>query len=226
MYSFRTTGAYTVKLASTAENFQVVEDDGSISVVPATVYNGDEAQAWSAININTNATLPKRELVKPRLDWIVKREAVAQTTNCSQDQTNQLIEATKVANKYIADANQYLNGKLGERYKTWFGGPSIERLKRVRSHFQNLAGISQFKFNCKCDEPAVFAYVDPIETSIYLCGAFWNAAVEGSDSKAGTIIHEGTHIRTVAGTEDYAYGPQPARELAKTDGDRATMNAE
>lgn len=57
-------------------------------------------------------------------------------------------------------------------------------------------------------------------------GAFWNAPLEGTDSKAGTIIHEASHFPEYAGTSDHAYGQSACRDLAKSDPGRAVMNAE
>lgn len=239
MYSFRTTGAYTVKLVSTAENFRVVEDDGSISVVPATVYNGEEAEKWSAMNVGTIATLnPKRGLTNagmanidsvaggPPLNRMIKRAASASFTNCTASQQSSINEATKVASTYISGANTYLSGTLSTRYTTWFGAQTTNRLNLVKGHYQKLAAMTVFKFDCRCDDPTVYAYVDPYETTIYPCGAFWNAPVSGTDSKAGTIVHEGSHIQAVGGTEDYVYGQDACKELATSNPDHAVMNAE
>ncbi|CCO29825.1 Peptidyl-Lys metalloendopeptidase Short=MEP [Rhizoctonia solani AG-1 IB] len=50
MYNFHSPGGYTIKLASPAQYFDVVEDDGSISSVPATLTTG-EAENTSILNI-------------------------------------------------------------------------------------------------------------------------------------------------------------------------------
>lgn len=41
---------------------------------------------------------------------------------------------------------------------------------------------------------------------MYLCGAFWNAPNTGTDSKAGTLIHEASHFTVYGATDDWAYG--------------------
>ncbi|HKX84772.1 MAG TPA: M35 family metallo-endopeptidase, partial [Pyrinomonadaceae bacterium] len=50
---------------------------------------------------------------------------------------------------------------------------------------------------------------------IYLCNAFWNAPAQGTDSKAGTLVHEMSHFTVVAGTDDHAYGQTACKKLAK-----------
>ena len=50
-----------------------------------------------------------------------------------------------------------------------------------------------------CGGDGVFAYVYPTRPfQIFLCGAFWNAGMTGTDSKPGTIIHELSHFDVLA----------------------------
>ena len=55
---------------------------------------------------------------------------------------------------------------------------------------------------------------------------FWNASLTGTDSRAGTIIHELSHFNVVAGTDDNEYGQVKCRELARTDLLEAIANAD
>ena len=48
----------------------------------------------------------------------------------------------------------------------------------------------------------------------------------GTDSKAGTLIHELTHFTVVAGTSDYAYGQSAAASLAISSPAKAIKNAD
>ena len=57
-------------------------------------------------------------------------------------------------------------------------------------------------------------------------GAFWNAPMKGTDSQAGTIVHESTHFPQFGGTDDHAYGKSDCRTLASRDPENAVMNAE
>jgi len=62
--------------------------------------------------------------------------------------------------------------------------------------------------------------------TIYLCGAFWNAPNTGTDSRAGTIIHESSHFTNNGGTSDYAYGQTAAMQLAISNPSQAIFNAD
>jgi peptidyl-Lys metalloendopeptidase len=48
----------------------------------------------------------------------------------------------------------------------------------------------------------------------------------GTDSKAGTLIHEMSHFNVVASTDDYVYGQTGAMNLALTNPDQAVDNAD
>ena len=61
---------------------------------------------------------------------------------------------------------------------------------------------------------------------IYLCGAFWSAPLTGTDSRAGTLVHEMSHFNVVAGTDDWAYGQTAAKALAISDPVKAVDNAD
>jgi peptidyl-Lys metalloendopeptidase len=61
---------------------------------------------------------------------------------------------------------------------------------------------------------------------IYVCKVFWQAPLTGTDSKAGTLIHEMSHFDVTAGTDDFVYGQSGAIQLAITNPDNASMNAD
>ena len=68
---------------------------------------------------------------------------------------------------------------------------------------------------------------DPDEFgTVYLCGAFWNAPPTGTDSQAGTLIHEASHFTDNGGTQDYAYGQDACMDLASSDPATAILNAD
>jgi peptidyl-Lys metalloendopeptidase len=71
------------------------------------------------------------------------------------------------------------------------------------------------------------AYVNTlIPKVVNLCGAFWRAQDSGTDSKAGTIVHEASHFLSNGGAQDYRYGHERCLELAINDPDLAIMNAD
>jgi peptidyl-Lys metalloendopeptidase len=150
---------------------------------------------------------------------------------CTVDQQTLLYQARTDATNYADLAAQYLhtNNSGTQRYLEWFGAYSLTRYTTVTSHFNKItdafvnAGIT---FDCKCKQN-YYAYVYPNKPyTIYLCKVFWQAPPLGTDSKAGTLIHEMSHFDVVAGTDDYVYGQAGARSLADSNPDQAIMNAD
>ncbi|KAH7322056.1 lysine-specific metallo-endopeptidase-domain-containing protein [Rhizoctonia solani] len=77
------------------------------------------------------------------------------------------------------------------------------------------------------DYSSTFAYVNAGSPGkIYLCGAFWSAPNTGTDSRAGTIVHENSHFTVNGGTQDYVYGQSGAKSLAKSNPAQAIQNAD
>jgi peptidyl-Lys metalloendopeptidase len=61
---------------------------------------------------------------------------------------------------------------------------------------------------------------------IYVCNAFWSAPTTGTDSKAGTLVHEMSHFNVVAATDDWAYGQSACKSLATSNPSKALDNAD
>ncbi|CUA67486.1 peptidyl-Lys metalloendopeptidase [Rhizoctonia solani] len=240
MYNFHFPGGYAVKLASPAEYFNIIEDDGSISRVPATLTTAEVENA-SILNIPAGALLTSKKglmntgiasidavaLGRPN-NRMIRRAEDPKFNNCSAEQQTSIAAGVEAALAYNTDAVNYLNGTLGERYTTWFGALADNRTEIVKGHFANLTDkIDQFQFDCSCDKQDTFAYVYPTRfPTVYLCGAFWKAPANGTDSKGGTIVHEGTHFVNIGGTDDYVYGQSGAKNLATSNPDQAIMNAD
>jgi peptidyl-Lys metalloendopeptidase len=152
-------------------------------------------------------------------------------TSCSATRQSQLITARNDASNYAANSIAYLNaGRQGPRYVTWFGTYLLSRYNTVKSHFANINNAmanASVNFNCTCNDPNVYAYVFRNQPyKIYLCGAFWGAPATGTDSKAGTLVHEMSHFIVVADTDDWVYGQTAARNLAINDPAKAVTNAD
>jgi peptidyl-Lys metalloendopeptidase len=82
------------------------------------------------------------------------------------------------------------------------------------------------KFDCGCKKK-YYAYVYPNQPyNIYVCSVFWSAPMTGTDSKAGTLVHEMSHFYVVASTDDYVYGQTNAKNLAITNPNNAVDNAD
>jgi peptidyl-Lys metalloendopeptidase len=154
---------------------------------------------------------------------------------CSNTRITQTSTALTSAESYASNALNYLNaGTRGARYTTWFGTYDSTRYSTARSHFSgisNAVSTQPLAFDCStCPGTAnasAYAYVYAnAPYRIYLCNAFWAAPNTGTDSRAGTIIHEVSHFTVVAGTSDYAYGQSAARSLASSNPARAVRNAD
>jgi peptidyl-Lys metalloendopeptidase len=69
-----------------------------------------------------------------------------------------------------------------------------------------------------------YAYTHKGDNTIWACEAFWRAPATGTDSKAGTVVHEQSY--SDAGTDDIAYGQDGCRQLARDRPDDAVRNAD
>ncbi|PFH48359.1 hypothetical protein AMATHDRAFT_49565 [Amanita thiersii Skay4041] len=182
-----------------------------------------------------------------RDEALERRATFVQCTAARQAAVN---SAIREASRYAVNAYRYMQarGTASPRYTTWFGAFTTARRDTVREHFRriNNNNFNNFKYFCDCNRANVYAFVYPNQFGeIHLCPAFWNAPLTGTDSKvinytaislrmvdneilsqAGTIIHESSHFTANGGTRDYVYGQANCRSLARTNPDRAVMNAD
>lgn len=158
--------------------------------------------------------------------------SLSYTGNCSASQQSTLASAVTAATSYATAAHAYLSGtpSATPRYTTWFGAFSSAGWDTAKSHFaaeQSAFTTQALTLDCKCRKKNVYAYVYPTQPyKIYVCGAFWAAPMTGTDSKAGTLVHEMSHFDVVAGTDDWAYGQTAAKALAISDPTKALNNAD
>ncbi len=157
---------------------------------------------------------------------------ISYTGNCSASQQTALATAVGNAKAYATESNRYLSGRASAtvRYTTWFGAFASAGWDTAQTHFaaeQDAFSTKPLTLDCKCKKSNVYAYVYPTQPyKIYLCGAFWQASATGTDSKAGTLIHEMSHFNVVASTDDWAYGQTAAKALAISDPAKALDNAD
>jgi peptidyl-Lys metalloendopeptidase len=151
---------------------------------------------------------------------------------CTTSQISTAGSAVVEARNYSEGAKGYLNtGTVGPRYTTWFGAYTSQRYSTVRQHFVDIdaaldQNAGQIKINCGCNQN-YYAYVYPTRPyEIFVCRVFWTAPLTGTDSKAGTLIHETSHFNVVAGTDDHVYGQAGAKSLAISDPAAAIDNAD
>ena len=138
-------------------------------------------------------------------------------------------EAISLSSEALSALNAAPSNTSGERYVTWFGVANATGQATVTEHFTNIytaLDTQDIAFDCNCtDNSFAYVYADQPYT-IYLCNAFWTANLSGTDSQAGTIIHEMSHFTVLAGTDDFAYGHTDAKSLANTDPQKAIFNAD
>jgi hypothetical protein len=114
-------------------------------------------------------------------------------------------------------------------YKTWFGAYSKTRFKKVKTDYQKIKSEFENKtftydLTGKDCGDSDYAYTYKGTTTIWLCSSFWSAPPTGSDSQAGTMVHEHSHAS--AYTDDINYGAPGCRKLAKSNPSQATRNAD
>lgn len=152
-------------------------------------------------------------------------------SGCTTSQQSILVNARKEATTYASSSKSYLAGINSgtSRYGEWFGIFTTSRYNTVSNHFTSLTSAwssASVNFDCRCKQN-YYAYVYPSKPYyIYLCKVFWMAPLKGTDSQAGTLIHEMSHFNVVASTQDYVYGQSGARNLAISNPDNAIMNAD
>ncbi|CAD1793340.1 protease [Xanthomonas arboricola pv. juglandis] len=224
-YDLSTSGNYTIRVSSPLQYASLA--DGSLLKTA----DGKPAVAGSA---------PLTVWLDGVNRGVQRRMAIGPTAvvngvnylNCSTTRTSQAGSAVTAARAYSQNARNYLNaGSTGARYTTWFGAYNASRYSRVSSNFVNIDNAldqnnGQITINCDCTDSA-YAYVyanAPYE--IYVCNAFWSAPTQGTDSKAGTLVHEMSHFTAVAGTQDRVYGQSGARNLAISNPAQAITNAD
>jgi peptidyl-Lys metalloendopeptidase len=169
----------------------------------------------------------------PQMEAMDVQAQALSTTGCTSTQTSSITTAFSSAKTYSSGALSYLTNhtspSTSARYKTWFGTYSSTNWSTAKSHFSaiNSAFNNQaVVVSCACTSSA-YAYVYPAQPyKIYVCNAFWNAPNTGTDSKAGTLVHEMSHFNVVAATDDHAYGQSAAKNLAISSPTRALDNAD
>lgn len=155
--------------------------------------------------------------------------------SCSSTRQSSLVTALNNAQGLAQRSRDYLNAvpstsrSTDSNYKTWFGAYTSSNWSEVTTDFANIysaMSTKTFTFYCDCTDSS-YAYVYANQPyKVHLCGAFWSAPATGTDSKAGTLIHETSHFTVVAGTQDYAYGQTACRNLALTNPTKAVNNAD
>ena len=157
--------------------------------------------------------------------------------NCSNSHITSIGSALTNAQNYATESSDFLaalpeaSRPANVRYTTWFGTYASSRYSTVQTHFisiRNAFATQTFQLNCDCaSDNSLYAYVYVNQPyHVHLCGAFFAAPATGTDSKAGTLIHETSHFTVVAGTNDNAYGQTACKKLASKTPNKAINNAD
>ncbi len=174
---------------------------------------------------------PLADLSPVTFDKVI-RKARPNRETCSNERKAILANALAAAQGIAGNASSYLSSgqnPSSPRYTEWFGAFSSGRWNTVDGNFQAIDDAlnnANIEFDCKCKQ-RYYAYVYPNEPyKIYLCRVFWDAPLTGTDSQAGTLVHEMSHFNVVAGTDDVTYGQNSCRSLAISNPSSAIQNAD
>ncbi|CEL51840.1 peptidyl-Lys metalloendopeptidase [Rhizoctonia solani AG-1 IB] len=219
VYNFTGSGAGEYNF-SASNIFQYVDKNGRLASITAETV--------------TNKLMLGGSLVALRHKQNINQTAVARRdityNSCSGAQQSQISTAANYANEYVANATAYLEGiSTGTaRYTQWFGAFDSTRFSTVKSHFASIGtDATSSTYDCGCTQSATYAYVyQDTPGYVYLCEAFWSAVDVGTDSRAGTIVHEQSHFVVNGGTDDHVYGSASAHLLAVSNPDQAIDNAD
>ncbi|KAF8637904.1 hypothetical protein AX17_002527 [Amanita inopinata Kibby_2008] len=233
MYDFVSLGKGTYTLSPTSTSFLVVtqgpDNDAQITRLEADVV---ESHVVKVLGITRSKQVSSLGSTDGGVVDNVSSDGAKKPSfkGCSSSQQQEIGLAAVEAQNYLQMHQNEVSAPT-RRFKTWFGQhPNQQRYSIVNSHFSSIAGndFLSFRYDCTCSAMSmVYAYVNPNEYgAVYLCGAFWSAPLTGTDSKAGTLIHEASHFTRNGGTGDYAYGQRPAIQLAREMADEAVMNAD
>ncbi|CAE6420499.1 unnamed protein product [Rhizoctonia solani] len=225
----------TAVKTNNAANFATLEPGQTFEIIHnlAGVYNFTSTGAGDfkidASNVFHGSLVSTQELPKIQTRSLSKR---ASYVGCSSTRQSQTASTMTAANNYVSGASSYLSSVTSTaskpRYTTWFGTYHANRFSTVRSHFSLIGtDASSTTYDCSTCTMNGYAYVYANQPGhIYLCNAFWNAPLTGTDSKVGTIVHEQFHFTVNGGTDDYVYGQPGAKSLAISNPAQSTMNAD
>lgn len=190
-----------------------------------------QASESNAVSLWLDGVSDERLQAKAAAEPQAVTASVSFSGRCTNTQKSDILAALDAAGGISTDASGYLavDKPGGQRYRSWFGAYDASRWDQAEAQFGKIKDAIDNKpltFDCGCKQ-SYFAYVYPDQPyKVYLCKSFWTAPVTGTDSRAGTIVHELSHFNVVAGTDDLGYGQANARNLASTDPQKALNNAD
>ena len=111
-------------------------------------------------------------------------------------------------------------------FREWFGSDSEETRQRVRANLRRMRERAETVEIAHAAGTA-YASVNPMDLSkIEVKDKFWAAERAGPDRQGGVIVHEASHYKDTADTDDHVYGRADARALAAEHPEKAVSNAD
>ena len=242
-YQFNKAATYSITPHAT---FYAVPSGDNSAPVPIIASLPEEKHTAALSGSLVSTVVAKR--LEEHADYLQKRslEKRADYIGCVGNKKNVIAVAIINAITMYGSAISILNAKPDSaRYHKWFGKYSKANRDLVFTHFKKVqsSNLGGYTYDCNCNRPGVFGTLPfhrmsisltPLIAWVYantypkinLCPAFWSAPATGTDSRAGTLIHESTHFTRNGGTEDDKYGQPLCAALAITSPSRAIMNAD
>ncbi|KAK1225212.1 hypothetical protein PQX77_011892 [Marasmius sp. AFHP31] len=226
-YNFTTAGAGAFTF-NPSNIFQAVESDGTLTVIEAGVENA---------STKLSGKLASAKFISPESAGGVSFAAASShskrakyRSNCSASRQTTNDQAITAAATLAKNALSHLNSNpSGSTLQTtWYGNfASWIHATTTRSFTALTTAPAGWTYDCSCTDTEAYAYIlTDTYGVVYLCELYWDIATTGSRSRADTIIHEGTHFPQVLGTDDYAYGEDPCKTLARDNPTDAVYNAD
>lgn len=73
---------------------------------------------------------------------------------------------------------------------------------------------------------SIYDFILSLLISTRCTAVFWSTTTTGTDSRAGTLVHEASHWTVNGGTRDNVYGQSGAKNLAISNPASAVANAD
>jgi peptidyl-Lys metalloendopeptidase len=234
VYDMSRTGEYTVK-------YRVPVQDAlsgvGVKIAAAALSHIESNQVFLGVERNEreNRAIAEAVAATGEMGQITGLALTPGFVSCSSSRQSSLITALSNAQTLANNSKNYLaavpstSRATDPAYKPWFGTYTSSRWSEIQTDYNNIYSAfstKTFTFYCDCTDSS-YAYVFANQPyKVHLCGAFWSAPSLGTDSKAGTLVHETSHFTVVAGTQDYAYGQTACRNLAISNPTNAVNNAD
>ncbi len=235
VYDMRKPGNYTVRYEAAGIDF--VHEDYKKGLTAVGTFDVLESQTLDLTLSGKDLSGDEREADLPTARPIGGKALTPTYLNCSNSNISSIGNTLTNAQNYATESYNFLvnlpsgSRSTDVRFKTWFGAYNSSRYATVQAHYNSIKNAfsgQTFQLDCDCaSDNSLYAFVYTNQPyHVHLCGAFFAAPATGTDSKAGTLVHETSHFTVVAGTNDYAYGQTACKKLATKTPKKAIANAD